>query len=234
LNIIKIIGETSTTGIAARGARHRLLRVPGAAAAELSIPTSPEFGFTIGANSAVLSCIADINSLRGTSKLDLEFNEKLQSILSRLNTCRRALKNVNNTVIPDDTHSQAMAFVLATYIYLYRAVFNLSPARLKHYVSGVFEQVTLFFANSNGNFSIWPAFVAAVEAYTVADMDVARAWLQRSTAFGMGNRYAMRKVVEAVWHRRSREAFIRGFDPGDVVVDWVTVMQELDIDILLV
>lgn len=105
---------------------------------------------------------------------------------------------------------------------------------MRAYVSETLHHVDAFFSESNGNFSIWPAFIAAVEAYTAEDLEAAQRWLQRSTTYGMGNRQAIRAVVEEVWRRRAEASALLGVDPCAIAVDWRKVMKDMDCDVLLV
>ena len=122
----------------------------------------------------------------------------------------------------------------ATYIYLYRSLLDTSPKAVKSHVRRTFAHVSAFFANSNGNFSIWPAFIAAAEAFTDHDLVVAREWLDSATSFGIGSRKLMKLVLEEVWRRRDAISRTSGLERGLIAVDWRDVMQELDCDVLLV
>jgi hypothetical protein len=131
---------------------------------------------------------------------------------------------------------QRIAFVHATYVYMYRTLLNVPPHAVQSYVAKTFENVSRFYETGGGtrNFSIWPAFIAAVEAYTEEDLSKARQWLDWATCFGLGSRSLARKVVEEVWTRRAALAQFHGVSPGEIIVDWRETMHELDCDILLV
>ena len=102
------------------------------------------------------------------------------------------------------------------------------------YVSLAFQNISAFCAESSGNFSLWPAFIAAVEAYTPEDIQSARQWLEQSINFGLGNRLPVKRIIEEVWRRRDDAHFERAMDKGLVAVDWRDVVRDLGIDILLV
>lgn len=129
---------------------------------------------------------------------------------------------------------QAAAFVHAAYIYLYRSVLNAAPVVVKSHVTQTFAHVRAFFAASQGNFSIWPAFIAAVEAYTEEDQESAREYLGRATSVGIGSRESIKRVVEEVWRRREAIAGGPGQDLAHTIVDWRVVMRQLDCDVLLI
>jgi hypothetical protein len=133
-----------------------------------------------------------------------------------------------------ETMAQRKAFLYATYIFLYRVLLNVPPTAVSFYVSKTFENVSCFFASSSGNFSIWPAFIAAAEAYTEKDIAAAQRWLKSATSFGLGNRYSIQRVLEEVWRRRRAVAITSGMDLGSIAIDWRKVMHELDCDVLIV
>ncbi|KAH8675351.1 fungal-specific transcription factor domain-containing protein [Xylariales sp. PMI_506] len=129
---------------------------------------------------------------------------------------------------------QSTAFLYATYIYLYRALLHAPPATVRPYVARTLELVLAFSSTSRGNFSIWPAFIAVVEAYRDEDLAAAQRWLGIATSFGLGNRTLIRDVVLEVWRKRSEMAVRSGIDPGLITVDWREVMHEMGCNVLLV
>lgn len=82
--------------------------------------------------------------------------------------------------------------------------------------------------------SLWPAFIAAAEASTVKNMDLAKDWLNDTISFGLGNRLSIKKVIEEVWRRRKLAAEEWETDQSCVNVDWREVMHDLEVDVLLV
>lgn len=251
LNITKTIGETATI-IEEESSSTGLRAYPEESwAPSLSslISATPSYGFTLGATRSILECIAEITKLQRTManlETDISFrmDDTLEHILCRLNACRNqalvettdedcgvARSTLNHELA---VQSQNKAFIYASYIYLYRTVLDVPPRNVKSYVSETFRHVDAFFSKSDGNFSIWPAFIAAVEAYTIEDMASARRWLNRSTSFGMGNRESVCKVVHEVWRIRSERSTSMAMNAGIVAVDWREVMRETDCDVLLV
>lgn len=224
--------------------------------ADLMFPiySTPEFGFTIGAPASVLACISRINLFNKKQRDPLHHQETdhvMEEILSTLNA---SLQDETEFFVcgPDNISQkdagwesrvgsagrrfQRTAFVYATYIYLYRTVLNVSPRVVRSYVSSTFQNVSTFYGmgDRTANFSIWPAFIAAVEAYTEEDLTKAREWLDWTTSFGLGSRSLVRKVVEEVWRKREEKTLLYGISPGEVNVDWRETMYELDCDVLLV
>ncbi|EAW12383.1 fungal specific transcription factor domain-containing protein [Aspergillus clavatus NRRL 1] len=129
---------------------------------------------------------------------------------------------------------QLDGFTYATYIYLYRTLLDVPPRQVSHYVSLTFQSLAAFRGTSDGNYSLWPTFIAAVEASTSDDLESARAWLDQATSFGFGNRILVRRIVEEVWRRRERLHQETGQDLGLIRVDRRLVADELNIDVLLV
>ncbi|KAE8371730.1 fungal-specific transcription factor domain-containing protein [Aspergillus bertholletiae] len=237
-----------------------------------SILSTPQFGFTIGAQRSLLECISTITTVsqRAASgafdTTPFAVDGIVSQILSRLEHLREqnnnhhpspiygevmpippsteiitsnTNNNNNNTaVIQDDVAAryQLNAFIYATYIYLYRSLLDVPPRRVSGYVSLTFENIKSFYAHSCGNLSLWPAFIAAVEAYTDQDMESAKAWLRYSAQFGQGNRLEVKRIVEEVWRRREEVYITSGsaMDRGRVGVDWREVADDLGVDILLV
>lgn len=253
LNIIRIIGSTSRPQLT--------LDYPDSDSETDSTDTTilssvfqtPEFGFTIGASPEILKCIAEIAQYKWTTKArenESLKNEILVRVLRVLNRHRSCTDEAgaqqqflddreDQTPSPDlyaarEQRLQADAFFHATHIYLYRTLLRVPPVSVKEYVSKTFTHISAFWLGSNGNFSLWPAFIAAVEAYTDEDVAMAREWLDWATAFGIAGRDSIRRVVEEVWRRRDEIAVSSGYDRGMVAIDWLDVMHEVDGDILLV
>jgi hypothetical protein len=125
-----------------------------------------EVGFTIGAPKEIMQCISRITALGhaiiGGSLVDSVIQE-LQSIIEQLDKYQ-ANRSVEHYVL---MQYQTSAFITATKIYLHRVIFNAPPKSVRPLVSATLDQVSKFRSENNDqNFSIWLAFIAAVEAYT--------------------------------------------------------------------
>lgn len=214
------------------------------------VSSTPEFGFTIGSTDSLLVCISAITiagkkmrakSLQSQQEADL-LDERLSKVFSCLDKCKEEITyNICDSF--DEFHDnkpqilanyQREAFISATYIYLYRVLFDLPPCSVRQYVSEVLLRISAFHSTSDGNLSIWPAFIAAVEVYTPEDIALARNWLDRTTMFGIGSRVCVRRLVEEVWKRRDEAADELEIDKGLISIDWRAVMEELGMDVLLV
>jgi hypothetical protein len=204
------------------------------------IQRTRDFGFTIGASQTILECIADITEFRSKKILSDEPgwpDIQLSRLLLRLNAEREqrsAFSREDSSEHETEVASQQSAFVEAAYIYMYRVLLDVSPKQVQPYVSRIFDSVTEFYAVSEGNFSIWPAFIAAVEAYTPDDLARADRWLNQICRFGMGNRKAVKEVVGEVWRRRSDISERSGIEMGMVTVDWTEVIVDFHYDVLIV
>lgn len=81
--------------------------------------------------------------------------------------------------------------------------------------------------------STWPVFVAAAEAYTPEAQALANRFHKFSDTLGVSNRTDMKRVVDQVWAEREGLAAAQRCSPGEVIVDWRDVMENLELDILL-
>jgi hypothetical protein len=206
------------------------------------------FGFTIGATQFVMACIMDIRKLA----LDLEketdiavVDEAVNDLYTRLEVCREqqitghSLKASDSSAMSKEetiARYHLNAFIAATHIYLHRTVFDLPPGSeiVKKHVGEVFRNVEDFLALSGGNLSLWPAFIAAVEAVDEEHINAAKKYLNFATSVGMGNRFKAKSIVEEVWRLREESSTATSTSSGNVSVDWRDVMVDLDMDILLV
>lgn len=215
--------------------------------ASLTQPALHDFGFTIGAPRAILDCIAQVAEFQDKLqsppgmapeplllKLLLSLNQCLHQHRTTVNLTALSTDQAGTTKTPSEAVHQSHAFIHAAYIYAYRSLLNVPPHAVQSHVTNALRHVSLFITTSPGNLSIWPAFIAAVEAFSEDNMSAARAWLNHAISFGIGSRNAMKRVVEEVWRRRQAISESSGLNRGLIVVDWRDVMQELDLDLLLI
>ncbi|EXJ77814.1 hypothetical protein A1O3_08973 [Capronia epimyces CBS 606.96] len=218
-----------------------------------AIRATPGFGFTIGATKSIIEAISKITLAahqlqRQHAGVSLDVD--LMSILSNLRDTERMLETESqdlDILLPmkdgpvqqAHVYHQLKAFIHAAHIYLYRVIFDLPPRNLQWHISQALQHASAFsgsdrLGKTNDNFSLWPAFIAAVEAYSDEDMLLARSWLDYALSFGLGSRLLIKKVVEEVWMRRKDVATDLAADPGVVSVDWREVMRDLDVVVLLI
>ncbi|KAF5632622.1 hypothetical protein F25303_9353 [Fusarium sp. NRRL 25303] len=201
----------------------------------LTMLSTPDFIFTIGTPRCILELIAKItqsNQVQPGGISQTANNELLHEVLSCLNSIQRSSFFVPNN--PPEAKYQANAFISATYIYCYRTLLDVPPHAVQQHVHGTFGHVSSFLANSAGNFSAWPAFIAAAEAYTEEVLATAQEWLNWATSVGIGSRTAIRVVLNEIWRRREVISRQSGLDPGKIALDWKKVMYELGCDSLLI
>lgn len=232
--VIQVLRETSVVTPAQRNSVLGCIAPERQRIREIIEDTSG-FGSTIGADPGILNCISRIAAINGHSLGDHSSQDKdvfISDILACLHRHRRALETELGA--SEELICQKGAFIHATYVFFYRLVFDVTPQFVRSHVSRTFECVSRFLSNSNGNFSFWPAFVAAAEAYAEDDMEAARVWLSKSVSVGLGSRTSASIVLEEVWRRREELASYTGLDAGAVTVDWRTVMQDLGGEVLLI
>lgn len=203
------------------------------------------FGITMGASSPLMRCISDINklSLAQESYIDPILRETtIANILQRLENCR-ASDMIPATSIDDNdpvtTRGHILgtihmrAFIAAAFIYFYQQFYDLPPSSLKAYVAEVLENLQLFLAAGGGNFTFWPAFIAASEVHT-EDMKSSMFEIFSCTNVSTcQNRDKVMKLLEEVWSVRETRSAESGLDQGLIKVNWRSVMKDLDLDILL-
>ena len=82
--------------------------------------------------------------------------------------------------------------------------------------------------------SIWPIFIASVEAYTSEAQALAECVLSLSTSIqGATNRAVIHQVVREVWRERKQTAERNQCEVSKTFVDWRKILKELDVEILL-
>ena len=243
LGVAKIIGDTARSVNSSPQGASGVNSLDADRAARMSILATSNFGFTIGADSEIMGCISRITEFcnRQTEGSAVQTAEEfMEDILAILNRHRRSIESYSDTsddislTEPSGAAAQRAAFVYATYIFLYPSVLDVAPRVVRPHVSKTFAQVSCFFSRSSGNFSFWPAFVAAAEAYTDEDISIAQAWLEKAVALGLGNRVSAQRVLREVWKKRGELSRQTGLDPGSVIVDWRAMMQTLETDVLLI
>lgn len=220
-----------------------------------------DFGFTIGAHPDILRCIERITQFNRAryrqEKMYESSDDFIFDTLSVLNSHRRdveqnaqslrqfgvlekqnqlnhdLLSHCNVSYNPEKVFQEA-AFIYATYIYLYRTVHDVLPHIVQGYVAKTFKYVSSFSEVHDGNFSFWPAFVAAAEAYKEDDLLEARKWLFGASSIGMTSRKSARHVLEEIWRRRDAMSASSGLDLGQISIDWRLAMAELGYEVLLI
>ncbi len=152
---IKILGDTSQVCTPGIPEPHLQYLDTGRDALVRSIASETSFGFTIGATYVLMTCIAVIKRLAAKVKLanSISLDDKVEDLCLRLE-CKQADLGTIGLDMNQDTAAdlgsvayataaqyRLNAFIVATYIYLYRTGFHLPPASLKMYVPEVFKSI---------------------------------------------------------------------------------------------
>ncbi|KAL6694272.1 fungal-specific transcription factor domain-containing protein [Trichoderma pleuroticola] len=205
-----------------------------------------EFGFTIGSSGQVLQIISNIRLLAeriATGDIPENWGELIQKYIAELTSPSEGTEHFDLEEIWEYTPRKDRAEYLqrlhlrlfrnAAIIYLFRIVLNVPPQGVIKYVSAVLQDTLSFIQLHGGAVSMWPVFIAAVEAYEVKDQQIVEQWFDISSQHGIQNRQTAREVIRAVWERRSREATNRGLKQCQIAIDWREVQQFLGLDLLL-
>ena len=196
------------------------------------------FGFTIGASNSLVKCISEINRLKDVCwNSPIGLDRAASDLLTKLHDSE-GLGIVKNWQALS-THDQIVqchlrAFRSAAIIHFYRVLFDSPPCSVQRHVYDVFRTIQIFYRLGGGNLSLWPAFIAAVEAYEDAEVEMAKSWLATSIHTGIGNRYQAKVVVEQVWQKREEISREASQDKGSIPVDWRDIMHNLDLDVPLI
>jgi hypothetical protein len=200
-----------------------------------SVSETEQFGYTIGASGDVIRCISRIRrlaQLRSTGERPGLVNIEAGRVLGEIRH-HRLDHEIHEACSESLCQLHQRIFRNAAAIYLYRTVYDVVPMMLQDRVSQTLQDTAEFLRSGGGSISIWPVFIAAVEAYTDEDMAVVRLWMSHSRRLGINNRLLAEKIVEEVWRQRKADAQALHVDCGLVSVDWRRVQPELGIDILL-
>ncbi len=218
------------------------------------LSSNPRFGTTLGASGSIMECMSEINRL-STMTDRARFQQPVQThataqamppcLLHMLSATdepaapdyRPAHNNMTGTVVLERAREAHLrAFKLATLIYYYQTCEQqLSPRDLAPFVSEVLRCLSTFLAcNGGGNPTLWPAFIAGVDACTARDRETVMRVFEHTSRVGMMNRVKMQTLLEQIWQIRASNALTTGQPPDTIRIDWRRVMKDMGIDILLV
>ncbi|RDW58211.1 hypothetical protein BP6252_13622 [Coleophoma cylindrospora] len=199
-----------------------------------SVATRHDFGFTVGANQTFIACIQDIARLKArlqTEGCTTVVEEDIRHLYQRLSNSLFETTEMQTNPIVECHHRIFHAGIM---IYFYRNLWNLPPCEISDCLRMIFDQVVTYKNLGGTHITLWPMFIAAVEAYEERHLEIMEAWLNAEEQIGVANRQQVKAFIERVWSLRSNTAKIMGLDKGTVLVDWVDMMQEWNMDILLV
>jgi hypothetical protein len=213
-----------------------------------SLMQNPIFGRTLGASSSIMECISEINGLYRKKSLGtgpvLAASASLKLTRMWMDDTSEPLpeptldSNWNTILLTGSIETKAnrlhlRAFKIATTIYYHRLSDSVAPRELAPYVSEVSNCLSKFVEICGGNYTLWPAFIASVEAFEEDVKYKFRKLFETTWKMGMGNRPKVIDIVERVWEIRAHRAAETRQQLGDVSVDWREVKRELQTDVLL-
>lgn len=210
-----------------------------------AVSSHSKFGYTIGANGNVLCIISAVRRLSESLSqgiVPVDIGDQIQGYLSRLKVDPSEILALPEEVLLSSSRKEKLEYLdqlhlqifrTATIIYLYRTILNVSPGGVTEYVSAVLDDTMTFMRLGGGAISLWPVFVAAVEACSQDQQNIVEQWLNIVCELGIENRHTARRLILQVWEERSQLATISGLELADVKVDWRDVQRREGIDLLL-
>ncbi|EPE25363.1 Zn2/Cys6 DNA-binding protein [Glarea lozoyensis ATCC 20868] len=211
--------------------------------------SQPSFGYTMGGNTRLLGMIyqarqidvqlANMGYKPGIQGMKEDILVQVEEMFSQLekpldddvelymeqqasNSARtRQLVEVHLNLF----HGGVMIYFLCT-------VLQNPPSTVARQVSEVLNNTMTFVDTHSKYVSVWPVFMAMVEAYTLESLELANRYLASSNEVS-GNRKDIDRVVRQVWADREELASARQCNLGEIFVDWRDVMKKLNLDILL-
>lgn len=210
--------------------------------------TNPRFGYTLGASNILMSCISEINELSHKGLIfgiDEATDRIIGNIRERLEAARIATNSRQDLDIgPHDDSSASLnrdsakqahlrAYTAAALIYFYHEFYALPPKAMSPYVSETLDSISTFTELTRGNYTMWPIFIASVEAYEDSDICRFQKLFRNACGMGMANRVQIQALVERIWKIRDVQATHTGQGKGLIRVDWKNVMHVLELDVLL-
>lgn len=212
-----------------------------------ALSTRSDFGYTIVSPRAALKALSSLQRVdRVKDGHELELNNlevEISDALRILNLMQgedighppRLPKERSQTNERLDylAHLHSRMFLNAVIIYLKRLRPGVTPSQVSTYTSSVLRDMSTFLDLDGGSISLWPVFVAAVEACAPSERDMVRRWFEFSSRLGIENRAQACQIIEMVWHTRDSVADETACPVAETIVDWTTVQQALGIDILL-
>ncbi|KIX01045.1 uncharacterized protein Z518_10111 [Rhinocladiella mackenziei CBS 650.93] len=210
-----------------------------------SVSEREQFGFTVGATSCQLRSILRIYRMENQLRRNMvpeDLDSKVAELLNSLG--RDAMQGSGgggDEGNPNDFETMHyQLFSAAAEIYLYRVLFDIPPSKLQSKIATVLDMATRFIQFGAGYPTAWPVFIAAVEAATPELQHSASRWLDWLMSHGIGSRKDLKLVIEETWRRR-REMAGKETGRGAIVVeeegvsiDWRTVADDLDCEVILI
>ncbi|UKZ69539.1 uncharacterized protein TrAtP1_010545 [Trichoderma atroviride] len=225
--------------------------------------TNSSFGYTIGSTRRLIKALCHVRRLEAqmaveaadsttsatnTNAMNLSLFEEAISILNDLQKppdegLDAYLDSAGSIRMPL-ARARTLAslhinlFRNAVSIYLLRTVLRFPPSAVAGCVMDVLSDAWLFadmspHGTAYCSLSLWPLFVAAVDAYLPEAQDIAERILDLfEKTSGVKNRCDVKRLVHKVWAMRIDLAQESNCGPGDIWIDWREIMAQMGLDIL--
>jgi Fungal specific transcription factor domain len=198
-----------------------------------SVASRADFGFTAGATLAVMRCIVE------TTQLATRIcHGELQSHGEVINHLHQQILACASNGSQSDHVAQlhARIFQVGTLVYFHRSILSSPPRAVVPLLDQLLGYLDAYRNHGGGYVTIWPVFIAAVEAYEERHQNGFEAWMRDCDKIGASNREDIRQFVEDIW--RERQLIWRqngmGIELGSIAINWQEVMLARGLNYLLV
>ncbi|CAI6013961.1 unnamed protein product, partial [Clonostachys chloroleuca] len=165
-----------------------------------------DFAYTIGSPRAALKALSQLQRVdkepNSQTNLEAEICDELRSLNSvqgedtghgsRLHKER----SQTNGRLDHLAQLHSRMFLNAAIISLKRLGPGVTPSQVSTHTSSVLNDMSTFLDMDGGSISLWPVFVAAVEACVPSERDMVRRWFEFSSRLGIENRTQARQIIE--------------------------------------
>jgi hypothetical protein len=198
-----------------------------------SVASRADFGFTAGATTAVMRCIIETTQLAKRI-----CHSKLQSHRALINRLYRQIL----ACAYSDSHSNCAAqlhariFQVGALVYFHRSILGSAPRTVAPLLDQLLEYLEAYRKHSGGYVTIWPVFIAAVEAYEEGHQNGFERWMRDCDKIGASNREDIRQLIEDIWIERKLIWRQNGMttELGSIIINWQEVMWARGLNYLIV
>lgn len=198
-----------------------------------SVASRADFGFTAGATPAVMRCIIEITQL--ATRI---YRGELKSCREVINTLYRQIIDCASSGSHYDHEAQlhARIFQVGALVYFHRSILRSPPLAVVPLLDEILRYLDEYRNHVGGYVTIWPVFIAAVEAYEERHQNGFEAWMCDCDKRGPSNREDIRQLVNDIWRERKLIWRQRGMtiELGSIAINWQEVMLARELNYLLV
>lgn len=165
-----------------------------------------DFAYTIGSPRAALKALSQLQRVdkepNSQTNLEAEICDELRSLNSVQGEDTGHGSRLHKERSQTDGRLDHLAqlhsrmFLNAAIICLKRLGPGVTPSQVSTYTSSVLNDMSTFLDMDGGSISLWPVFVAAVEACVPSERDMVRRWFEFSSRLGIENRTQARQIIE--------------------------------------